>query len=156
MRRYFVCLFMLIVSDLHAQKGQEPKNILSSEISLEISLSQSMDINLSITNGSKEPLWFSSPQCWTNIILELKDEAGVSIDGIRVRPDLKCSQNFILIRQNQNGIVPFSYKLNEVYPHLASGNYTVEVKYVGNIKSINDKQKRLIGNLESKAIYFVK
>ncbi len=154
MRLYIITMLLLISCKPKSylmRKELTPQNLF---FMLEVEMNQNMKkdglIKIKIYNKSNKSLLLSSPKCWGNVSLTLKDVKGLSIPKIKIKPNPNCASEYLTIQPGEEKLVNFNYTLNQVFPNLRKDTYFLNATYHGKIKDLKNNvyttSKPLVSN----------
>ncbi len=100
----------------------------------EIENVKNIPITFKVRNLTKERLYISDPQFWSNTYISLSRRDNVILPKIKVKPDISQWLIYIAIDPQNELVIRYNTDLDRIFPLLNKGDYEITAAFTGYIK----------------------
>lgn len=91
-------------------------------------------------NANTFPVFLNDPSCWNSSLPTLHFEGESLVIMIKVKVNPACAEHLIKINEKDSVVVEYNFPLDFIFNLKATGVYTLQFSYYGNLYSENRRK----------------
>lgn len=131
-----ICFSVIVILFSCSKKMAMPNSIeVRNGLQIKIHVDDETKLELSIRNSSNRELRISDPECYINSKLEIFGKEGNIQMAMKVKPDISCVENSIVLGAGTEKRFSYPYRLSDLFQLDSGTEYEIHLSYKGGISS---------------------